>query len=81
MFRRLRWRRLANVDISAMTHLRALIAMLHKRSSFSNGLAIPLLRPVFYGPPNATPEETPEDIESEIARNADQFDVISKSSR
>ena len=60
-----------------MTHLRALFAMLHKRSSFSNGLAIPLLRPVFSGPPNATPE----DIESEIARNADQFDVISKSSR
>ena len=59
-----------------MTHLRALIAMLHKRPSFSTGLAIPLSRPVFSGSPYATPE----DIESEIARNADQCAVIYKSS-
>ena len=59
-----------------MTHLRALNAMVHKRPSFSTGLEIPLSRPVFSGPPYATPE----DIESEIARNSDQIAVISKSS-
>ena len=52
-----------------MSHLLAWIEMLHKRPYFSTGLS------AFFGPSNATPEE----IEAEIARNADQFAVISKS--
>ena len=66
----------ANVDISAMTHLRDWIAMLHMRPSFRTGLTIPFARLAFFGPPYATSEE----IEAEIARNAGQFAVISKSS-
>ena len=65
----------ANVDISAMSHLLAWIEMLHKRPYFSTGLTVLLPRSAFFGPSNATPEE----IEAEIARNADQFAVISKS--
>ena len=65
----------ANVDISAMSHLLALIEMLHQRPSFSTGLTVPFSRPAFFGPPYATPE----DIELEIARNAVQFAVFSKS--
>ena len=65
----------ANVDISEMSHLLAWIEMLHQRPSFSTGLAVPFSRPAFFGPPYATPE----DIEAEIARNAGQFAVISKS--
>ncbi|WP_186542104.1 glutathione S-transferase family protein [Synechococcus sp. M16.1] len=65
----------ANVDISAMCHLLAWIEMLHQRPSFSTGLTVPFSRPAFFGPPYATPEE----IEVEIARNAGQFAVISKS--
>ena len=49
--------------------------MLHQRASFSTGLTVPFSRPAFFGPPYATPEE----IEVEIARNAGQFAVISKS--
>ena len=64
-----------NVDISAMTHLRPWIAMLHNRPSFSTGLTIPFSRPVFFGPSGATRA----DIEAEVARNAGQFAVISKS--
>ena len=65
----------ANVDISEMSHLLAWIEMLHERPSFSTGLTVPFSRPAFFGPPYATPDE----IESEIARNAGQFAVISKS--
>jgi GST-like protein len=65
----------ANVDISAMSHLLAWIEMLHQRASFSTGLTVPFSRPAFFGPPYATPEE----IEVEIARNAGQFALISKS--
>ena len=65
----------ANVDISAMSHLLAWIEMLRQRPSFSTGLALPFSRTAFFGPPYATPEE----IEAEIARNAGQFAVISKS--
>ena len=65
----------ANVDISAMSHLLAWIEMLHQRPSFRTGLTVPFSRPAFFGPPYATPEE----IEVEIARNAGQFAVISKS--
>ena len=65
----------ANVDISEMSHLLMWIEMLHQRPSFSTGLAVPFSRPAFFGPPYATPDE----IESEIARNAGQFAVISKS--
>ena len=65
----------ANVDISAMSHLLAWIEMLHQRPSFSTGLTVPFSRPAFFGPPYATPKE----IEVEIARNAGQFAVISKS--
>jgi len=65
----------ANVDISAMSHLLTWIEMLHQRLSFRTGLTLPFSRPAFFGPPYATPEE----IEAEIARNAGQFAVISKS--
>ena len=65
----------ANVDILEMSHLLAWIEMLHQRPSFSTGLTVPFSRPAFFGPPYATPDE----IESEIARNAGQFAVISKS--
>ena len=65
----------ANVDISAMSHLLAWIEMLHQRPSFRTGLTVPFSRPAFFGPPYATPEE----IEVEIARNAGQFAVVSKS--
>ena len=50
-------------------------AMYFQRPSFSTGLTVPFSRPAFFGPPYATPEE----IEVEIARNAGQFAVISKS--
>ena len=63
------------VDISAMTHLLALIEMRYQRQSFSAGLTVPFSRSAFFGPPYATPEE----IEAEIASNAGQFAVISKS--
>ncbi len=65
----------ANIDISATSHLLVWIEMLHKRPSFSTGLTVLLPRSAFFGPSNATPEE----IGAEIARNADQFAVISKS--
>ena len=65
----------ANVDISARTHLRAWIEMLHTRPSFATGLTVPFARPAFFGPPHATQEE----IQAEIARNAGQFAVIAKS--
>ena len=65
----------ANVDISAMTHLCSWIAMLHKRPSFSTGLTIPFPRLALFGSPDALQA----DIEAEIARNAGQFAVMSKS--
>ena len=65
----------ANVDISAMSHLLTWIEMLHQRPSFRTGLTLPFSRPAFFGPLYATQE----DIEAEIARNAGQFAVISKS--
>ena len=65
----------ANVDISAMSNLLGWIKMLHQRPSFSTGLTVLLPRFAFFGPSNATPEE----IEAVIARNADQFAVISRS--
>ena len=65
----------ANVDISAMSHLLTWIAMLHKRPSFSTGLTIPFPRPALFGSPDALQA----DIEAEIARNAGQFAVMSKS--
>ena len=58
-----------------MTYLRPWIAVLHNRPSFSNGLTIPFPRPGFFGPPDALQA----DIEAEIARNAGQFAVMSKS--
>ena len=64
----------ANVDISTMTHLRDWIAMLNMSPSFRTRLTIPFARPAFFGLPYATSE----DIEAEIARNAGQFDVMSK---
>jgi len=64
----------ANADISAMPHLRAWIARLHERPSFQRGLGIPFRRPAFFGPPWASQEE----IDTEIARNAGQFKVVSK---
>ena len=64
----------ANVDISAMSHLLTWIEMLHQRPSFSTGLTLPFSRPAFY--PSVC---IPEEIEAEIARNAGQFAVISKS--
>lgn len=67
----------ANVDISAMTHLRAWIVMLHKRLSFSTGLMPPFYRLAVFGSPCATPEE----FEAVIARNVGQFAIIFKSPR
>lgn len=67
----------ANTDISAMPRLRAWIAMLHARPSFRTGLTIPFARPAFFGPPHATEAE----IEAEIARNAGQFAVVTKTPR
>lgn len=64
----------ANADISEMHHLRAWIDMLHERPSFRTGLTIPFARPAFFGPPHATQAE----IEAEIARNAGQFEVVTK---
>jgi len=64
----------ANADTSDMPHLRAWIAMLHERPSFKRGITIPFARPAFFGPPYATQEE----IDAEIARNAGQFQVVTK---
>ena len=64
----------ANADLSDMPHLRAWIERLHVRPSFRTGLTIPFARPAFFGPPHATQAE----IEAEIARNADQFAVVTK---
>ena len=64
----------ANVDISEMSHLLAWIEMLHQRPSFSTGLTVPFSRPAFFGS-----RATPDEISVEIARNAGQFAVISKS--
>lgn len=65
----------ANTDISDKPHLRAWIDMLHARPSFRTGLTIPFARPAFFGPPHATEAE----IEAEIARNAGQFAIVTKS--
>ncbi len=65
----------ANADIADMPHLRAWLDMLHERPSFKTGLTIPFARPAFFGPPHATEAQ----IEAEIARNAGQFKVITKS--
>lgn len=65
----------ANADISAMAHLRAWLEHLHARPSFQRGLRIPFARPAFFGEPHATPAE----IEAELARNAGQFEVVTKS--
>jgi len=64
----------ANTDISAMPHLKAWIAFLHERPSFKTGLTIPFARPAFFGPPHATQAQ----IDAEIARNAGQFTIVTK---
>lgn len=64
----------ANVDTSSMNHLRAWIELLHERPSFKAGITIPFARRAFFGPPWATEEE----IVAEIARNAGQFEVVTK---
>ncbi|MEN0065844.1 MAG: glutathione S-transferase family protein [Myxococcota bacterium] len=64
----------ANADISQMSHLRAWIDRLHQRPSFAKGLTVPFARPAFFGPPWASEAE----IELEIARNAGQFNVVTK---
>ena len=64
----------ANADIGAMKRLRAWIDMLHARPSFRAGLGIPFRRPAFFGPPHATQAQ----IDAEIARNAGQFEVVTK---
>ncbi|MEM6931720.1 MAG: glutathione S-transferase family protein, partial [Myxococcota bacterium] len=64
----------ANADISEMSHLRAWLDRLHARPSFAKGLTIPFARPAFFGPPWATEAE----VEAEIARNAGQFEVVTK---
>ena len=65
----------ANVDISGMSDLRAWVDRLHERPSFAVGLTVPFPRPAFFGPPRASKAE----IETEIARNAAQFAVVTKS--
>lgn len=63
-----------NADTSQMPHLRAWLEHLHARPSFERGLQIPFARPAFFGPPHATQDE----IDAEIARNAGQFQVVTK---
>lgn len=64
----------ANVDISAMRHLREWVDMLQARPSFATGLCVPFPRPAFFGPPYASEEE----IQREITRNAGQFAITTK---
>jgi hypothetical protein len=65
----------ANVDISTLPHLSAWIDRLHQRPSFRTGLTIPFARPAFFGPAHATSQQ----IDAEIARNARQFAIVTKS--
>ena len=64
----------ANTDTSELTHLRAWLEMLHERPAFKTGLSIPFRRPAFFGPPHATQAQ----IDTEIARNAAQFAIVTK---
>jgi GST-like protein len=64
----------AGCDIGAMGALQAWIERLHDRPSFARGLTIPFERPAFFGPPRATQDE----IDAELARNAGQFEVVTK---
>lgn len=65
----------ARTDVTEMRSLTAWVERLHARPSFARGLTIPFARPAFFGPPHATEEE----IAAEIARNAGQFTIVSKS--
>jgi len=64
----------ANADISQMPYLTEWLHMLHARPSFRTGITIPFARPAFFGPPWATQA----DIDTEVARNAGQFKVVTK---
>ncbi len=64
----------ANADVTSMPHLGAWVERLHARPAFRTGLQIPFARPAFFGPPHASPDQ----IASEIARNAGQFAVVTK---
>ncbi len=67
----------ANADTRELPHLRAWVERLHARPSFRLGVSIPFARPAFFGPPHATEEE----IAAEIARNAGQFAIVTKTPR
>ena len=64
----------ANTPIDDMPALKRWVAMLHEREPFKVGLTVPFARPAFFGPEHASEEE----IQTEIAKNAGQFNIKTK---